>query len=56
LGKQKFVNVEVPRAIADLACYKCGAPIDDLRSFKCHNWAYAFGDLARALEKAGLRG
>jgi hypothetical protein len=55
LGKQKFVNVEVPRAIADLVCYKCKTPVTDLRSFKCHNWAYAFGDLKRALEKAGLQ-
>jgi hypothetical protein len=55
LGKQKFVNVEVPRAIADLVCYKCKTPVTDLRSFKCHNWAYAFGDLKRVLEKAGLQ-
>jgi len=55
LGQQKFVNVEVPRAIADLVCYKCKTPVTDLRSFKCHNWAYAFGDLKRVLEKAGLQ-
>src|SRR5580700_2214196 len=41
LGDRKYVNVEVPRAIADLNCYNCGASIVDLRSFKCHNWAYA---------------
>ena len=41
LGDRKFVNVEVPHAIADLICYGCGAAIPDLRSFKCHNWAYA---------------
>lgn len=41
LGDRKYVNVEVPRAIADLSCYNCKAPILDLRSFKCHNWAYA---------------
>lgn len=41
LGERKYVNVEVPHAIADLNCYNCKAPIVDLRSFKCHNWAYA---------------
>ena len=56
LGEQKFVNVEVPRAIADLSCFKCKSPITDLRSFKCHNWAYARGDIAQVLEKAGLTG
>lgn len=55
LGEQKFVNVEVPRAIADLSCFKCKSPITDLRSFKCHNWAYARGDIVRVLEKAGLQ-
>jgi hypothetical protein len=54
LGDKKFVNVEAPNAIADLSCAKCKTPITDLRSFKCHNWAYAFGDLERVLEKAGL--
>ena len=41
LGDRKFVNVEVPHAIADLYCHQCGEAIRDLRSFKCHNWAYA---------------
>ncbi len=41
LGERKFVNVEVPHAIEDLFCHKCGTKIPDLRSFKCHNWAYA---------------
>jgi hypothetical protein len=41
LGDRKFVNVEAPHAIADLSCYNCKNPILDLRSFKCHNWAYA---------------
>jgi hypothetical protein len=45
LGEQKYVNVEAPRAIADLHCHGCGASITDLRSFKCHNWAYAVGRL-----------
>ena len=50
LGDKKFVNVEAPRAIAGLRCHKCGTPIRDLRSFKCHNWAYAVGDLRRVIE------
>jgi hypothetical protein len=41
LGERKYVNVEVPDAIADLVCHNCQTPIVDLRSFKCHNWAYA---------------
>jgi hypothetical protein len=45
LGDQKFVNIEAPRAIADLTCSGCGTTITDLRSFKCHNWAYAVGRL-----------
>ena len=45
LGDRKFVNIEAPRAIADLKCYGCGSAITDLRSFKCHNWAYAVGKL-----------
>jgi hypothetical protein len=52
LGEQKYVNVEAPRAIADLTCYKCKSPIRDLRSFKCHNWAYARGALLEQIEKA----
>jgi hypothetical protein len=50
LGSKKFVNVEAPRAIADLVCYKCKSPILDLRSFKCHNWAYAAPELLNVLE------
>lgn len=55
LGEQKFVNTEVPRAIADLKCFQCGTAIDHLRSFKCHNWAYArpeLLDVLRAMEAA----
>lgn len=51
LGDKKFVNVEAPRAIADLRCHSCGAAIRDLRSFKCHNWAYAIGDLRKVVER-----
>jgi hypothetical protein len=52
LGERKYVNTEVPDAIADLACAKCRSPISDLRSFKCHNWAYARGALAEMVERA----
>ncbi|MBE9180870.1 hypothetical protein IQ268_20125 [Oculatella sp. LEGE 06141] len=54
LGNQKYVNVEAPRAIADLQCYQCQTPIVDLRSFKCHNWAYAIGDLLQVLQRIGI--
>jgi len=50
LGDKKFVNIEAPRTIADLKCHGCGTDITDLRSFKCHNWAYAIGDLQRVVE------
>jgi hypothetical protein len=50
LGEQKFVNVEAPHAIADLRCYSCGAELLGIRSFKCHNWAYAHGDLAEIVQ------
>jgi hypothetical protein len=41
LGEQKFVNTEMPDAIAGVRCVDCSTTINDLRSFKCHNWAYA---------------
>jgi hypothetical protein len=53
LGDRKYVNVETPRAITDLVCFNCKSPIKDLRSFKCHNWAYARGALLEVIE--GLR-
>ena len=37
-------------AIADLKCFKCGTAIDNLRSFKCHNWAYAMPQLLEVLQ------
>ena len=49
LGDQKFVNTEVPHAIEGLKCHNCGAPFKSLRSFKCHNWAYAKGDLGKII-------
>jgi hypothetical protein len=51
LGEQKYVNTEAPRAIANVHCFQCGAAFDGLRSFKCHNWAYAIGDLLPVLEQ-----
>jgi hypothetical protein len=56
LGERKFVNVEAPRAIEHLVCYKCKEPIRDLRSFKCHNWAYAFEDLQKVIERVTAKG
>jgi hypothetical protein len=49
LGEQKYVNTEAPRAIADLNCYGCGSKIEGLRSFKCHNWAYAVGKIRKLI-------
>ena len=51
LGEQKFVNTEAPRAIASLKCFQCRTPIDNLRSFKCHNWAYAKPALLNVLQR-----
>jgi hypothetical protein len=56
LGERKYVNTEVPRAIADLKCFKCKTAITDLRSFKCHNWAYARGALLKVLEQVARAG
>lgn len=51
LGDQKFVNTEAPRAIENLRCFDCGASIEELRSFKCHNWAYAHPAMLRVLQQ-----
>jgi hypothetical protein len=51
LGEQKFVNTEAPRAIAGLQCFNCKTPFENLRSFKCHNWAYAMPALLKVLEQ-----
>jgi hypothetical protein len=56
LGERKFVNVEAPRAIENLVCYTCKEPIRDLRSFKCHNWAYAFEDLQKVVARVTAPG
>jgi protein-arginine kinase activator protein McsA len=50
LGEQKFVNTEVPHAIEGLKCHNCGTPFLNLRSFKCHNWAYAREALLKVVE------
>jgi hypothetical protein len=49
LGDQKYVNVEAPNAISGVRCFDCGSEISDMRSFKCHNWAYAIGDIERVV-------
>lgn len=49
LGEQKYVNTEAPAAIAGLSCFRCATGIDFLRSFKCHNWAYAKPAIVRVL-------
>ncbi|MDR4484575.1 MAG: hypothetical protein R3B95_15420 [Nitrospirales bacterium] len=51
LGEQKFVNTEAPRAIAGLRCFQCKTAIDNLRSFKCHNWAYAKGAMLKVIRR-----
>lgn len=51
LGDRKFVNIEVPHAIEDLSCHQCGKPIPDLRSFKCHNWAYAREAMLKVIQE-----
>jgi hypothetical protein len=55
LGDKKYINVEAPRAIENLFCYQCKTPIGDLRSFKCHNWAYARQELLEVLERVNAR-
>jgi hypothetical protein len=55
LSNQKFVNTEVPRAIVNLHCVDCNTPLENLRSFKCHNWAYAKEALLKVLEEIERR-
>lgn len=52
LGEQRYVNTEVPDFIHGLLCFECGQPIDGIRSFKCHNWAYAHGRLEEVVKAA----
>ena len=51
LGDQKYVNVEAPDSIQGLQCVECKTPFEMLRSFKCHNWAYARPALLKVLER-----
>ncbi|MEO3779366.1 hypothetical protein ABGB16_21490 [Micromonospora sp. B11E3] len=51
LGDRRYVNTEVPDAIAGVYCADCRTPIEGLRSFKCHNWAYAFEELEAVVER-----
>ncbi|MGA2452160.1 MAG: hypothetical protein ABSG93_01465 [Solirubrobacteraceae bacterium] len=55
LGERKFVNTEAPAAIPGVMCFECGATIEDLRSFKCHNWAYAREAMLEVLELVSAR-
>jgi hypothetical protein len=56
LGEQKYVNTEAPRAIEKLHCIHCKTPFVDLRSFKCHNWAYAMPALLKVLHQMEVAG
>jgi hypothetical protein len=56
LGEQKFINTEAPRAIAGLHCFNCKTPFAELRSFKCHNWAYAKEGLLKVLQAIKANG
>jgi hypothetical protein len=55
LGDRKWVNVEAPAAIAGVRCFECGTPKLDVRSFKCHNWACAIGDLEAVVREMARR-
>jgi hypothetical protein len=50
LGEQKHINTEAPKAIEHVRCVSCGASFEGLRSFKCHNWAYAMPALLKVIE------
>ena len=52
LSDRKYVNTEAPHAVPDVHCANCGSPISDIRSFKCHNWAYAFGEIQEIVAAA----
>jgi predicted RNA-binding Zn-ribbon protein involved in translation (DUF1610 family) len=51
LGSQKYVNTEAPNSIAGLQCVSCKSEIHGIRSFKCHNWAYADEAIVNILRK-----
>jgi len=44
-------TVRAASAVADVKCFKCKTPIKYLRSFKCHNWAYAVPALLEMLQE-----
>src|SRR5436190_17171717 len=56
LDTQKHVNTENPRDIAGLKCFQCKAVIDNLRSLKRHDWAYAKPALLKILQQMEERG
>ena len=56
LGREKYVNTEVPNAIEGVRCSNCGASIEGIRSFKCHNWEYAYGAIAEVIEQMAESG
>lgn len=53
LGDRKWVNIETPEAIEGVRCIDCGTAKIDIRAFKCHNWAYAIGDLEEIVRRLG---
>lgn len=53
LGEQKFVNTEAPNAIRGVRCVRCQTPFEEIRSFKCHNWAYAKEAMLRVISEMG---
>jgi hypothetical protein len=53
LGETRYVNVEVPDSIRDVHCFACQSAIEGIRSFKCHNWAYAKPQMLEVLERIG---
>lgn len=55
LGDKKFVNTEVPHAIEGVQCFNCKTPFSNLRSFKCHNWAYAKGAIAKIVKGMAVK-
>jgi hypothetical protein len=54
LGEQKYVNIEAPDAIRGVQCADCGAAIETLRRFTCHNSASAVEDMANVLRHPAL--
>ncbi len=37
--------------IEGLKCNNCGTAFPDLRSFKCHNWAYAIEAMVKVIQE-----